>query len=415
MTRSRGRIFVSLRHHTAKSASTPSGAYGFCQMFYSALPSLRAASSHPHERVLPKKCGEISMLFEIAASNAYMSDNEKFLLSLCAASLPQGSVVVEIGAFLGGSAHIMLLASAGRIVLHSVDIEDKIPNDLRSHRNFTFHLGTGAAVASREALEVDMLFVDGDHSFRGIREDILAFWPQLRDGALVVAHDVLNMQHLGVRIFVETLLGNGNLTKPVHADTMVAARVDKRVALPAASDYVRTARKLSQVFGRPRSWIAEGVAPAVLLSKAYVDMPPPAEDLFLVGKGKRGDFVHRFLGLDYHAPIDSWEARRTDARYYVCSAFFPRIFTHLVWDVRVAPENIFDVTPQVISRWMLQDILNNKAKRLLNAYQVECERELVSGLLNLLSESEVYRMYENGFLCDLFLYLTASFPPQATI
>jgi len=41
------------------------------------------------------------MLFEIASSNAYMTDKEKFLLSLAASRPPGGSTVVEVGAFMG--------------------------------------------------------------------------------------------------------------------------------------------------------------------------------------------------------------------------------------------------------------------------------------------------------------------------
>ena len=125
-------------------------------------------------------------LFEIANANAYMSANEKYLLGLAAASLPAGSTVVEVGAFLGGSAEIMLRAAGERIRLHSIDIKDMVPAELKTaHANFSLHEERASDFARREDMAIDLLFIDGDHSFSGIKEDAEAFWPRLKDGPMV--------------------------------------------------------------------------------------------------------------------------------------------------------------------------------------------------------------------------------------
>jgi hypothetical protein len=60
---------------------------------------------------------------------------------------------------------------------------------------------------------------------------------------------------------------------------------------------------------------------------------------------------------------------------------------------------------------MLEDILRNDGAKMRNAYEADCERELVSALLPRLSEAELYKMYETGMMHDIFITLSASFPP----
>jgi len=38
---------------------------------------------------------------------------------------------------------------------------------------------------------IDLLFIDGDHTYRGVRADFLEYAPRVRDGGLVVFHDIL--------------------------------------------------------------------------------------------------------------------------------------------------------------------------------------------------------------------------------
>lgn len=38
--------------------------------------------------------------------------------------------------------------------------------------------------------ELDFVFIDGDHSFDGVRSDIIAWMPKLRSGGLLAGHDI---------------------------------------------------------------------------------------------------------------------------------------------------------------------------------------------------------------------------------
>jgi predicted O-methyltransferase YrrM len=48
---------------------------------------------------------------------------------------------------------------------------------------------TSASALSRWRLPVDLLFIDGDHSYEGVKSDFEGFRPWLAPGALVVFHD----------------------------------------------------------------------------------------------------------------------------------------------------------------------------------------------------------------------------------
>lgn len=56
--------------------------------------------------------------------------------------------------------------------------------------------------------KVDMLFVDGDHSYQGCRSDVEQFSLLVRDGGIICGHDYNNqVRHQGVRDCVEDLFG----------------------------------------------------------------------------------------------------------------------------------------------------------------------------------------------------------------
>jgi hypothetical protein len=49
--------------------------------------------------------------------------------------------------------------------------------------------GESKEVASRWKRKIDLLFIDGDHTTRGVFEDLEAWYPKLRPGGLLVGHD----------------------------------------------------------------------------------------------------------------------------------------------------------------------------------------------------------------------------------
>jgi len=39
--------------------------------------------------------------------------------------------------------------------------------------------------------QLDVLFIDGDHSLEGVRQDFLAFAPLVREGGIIAFHDIV--------------------------------------------------------------------------------------------------------------------------------------------------------------------------------------------------------------------------------
>ncbi|MDI3545103.1 MAG: 1-O-methyltransferase [Rikenellaceae bacterium] len=130
---------------------------------------------------------------------------ERLLLYKLALSLKENSVIVEIGSYLGASASF--LASAAKEKNHIVFCVDTWKNDAMSEgERDTFdefckntqHLqkyirtlrGKSVEIAKTFNNEIDLLFIDGDHSYEGVRADVEAWLPKVKDGGIVVFHDI---------------------------------------------------------------------------------------------------------------------------------------------------------------------------------------------------------------------------------
>ena len=103
--------------------------------------------------------------------------------------------VAEIGRFHGGTC--FLLVAAGGFVL-SVDIDPGVEPYDRKLLDVLSRCGLSERVdlrvADSRALEIepeslDVVFVDGDHSYEGASADVEHWWPALRVGGHLVMHD----------------------------------------------------------------------------------------------------------------------------------------------------------------------------------------------------------------------------------
>ncbi|MBB3204281.1 putative O-methyltransferase YrrM [Rhodopirellula rubra] len=115
-------------------------------------------------------------------------------------------VVVEIGSYLGASTCFManaLKRLKSVPVLYAVDTwrNDAMPEGERdTYDEFCSNLdsygstvqkirSTSAEAASRFTKPIDLLFIDGDHSYEGVLNDWIAWSKHLASGATVVMHD----------------------------------------------------------------------------------------------------------------------------------------------------------------------------------------------------------------------------------
>jgi predicted O-methyltransferase YrrM len=45
------------------------------------------------------------------------------------------------------------------------------------------------AAATYEDSSLDFVFIDADHSYESVREDIIAWWPKVKAGGIISGHD----------------------------------------------------------------------------------------------------------------------------------------------------------------------------------------------------------------------------------
>lgn len=130
----------------------------------------------------------------------------KFLLARVAAIKP--AVVVEIGTRMGGTLFLFTKVAATNAQIVSVDFPDghgggysKSRADFyRSYaippQRVSLIKGDSHAVSTKTELEnilegkkIDFLFIDGDHSYDGVKMDFDMYSPLVRSGGLVGFHD----------------------------------------------------------------------------------------------------------------------------------------------------------------------------------------------------------------------------------
>ena len=135
------------------------------------------------------------------------------------------STILEIGRKQGGSAIIMAAAiEKGRV--YSID-KIRNPHAIRNCRNFSDKIvlvdGDSAKIKWRQP--IGLLFIDGDHSYNGLRSDIRRYCPWVEQGGYVLFHDVL-VENKELRPLYQKLLHTGYSWEN-SADSLLVIRKKK--------------------------------------------------------------------------------------------------------------------------------------------------------------------------------------------
>ncbi len=127
-------------------------------------------------------------------------------------------VLLEIGTNYGGTTYLLSRYAPPDASLTTCDIECKV-NPLQLERvgrrgqriqflQVDSHSESGAqAIRASVPTGVDFLFVDGDHSYEGVRQDFLALADLLRPGGLLVFHDIVEDYRTRFRIATNAYVG----------------------------------------------------------------------------------------------------------------------------------------------------------------------------------------------------------------
>jgi predicted O-methyltransferase YrrM len=153
-------------------------------------------------------CARILLGFYPAENRVttHLTFQEKQRLMSLARKCSGTSVYVEIGSYIGASA-CFIAAGMNKYSgskLHCIDTwrnegmaEGKRDTFAEFKKNTAKykdliipHRGESQDLAGRFNARVDFLFIDGDHSYEGVRADVDSWFPKLKPGALVLFHDV---------------------------------------------------------------------------------------------------------------------------------------------------------------------------------------------------------------------------------
>jgi hypothetical protein len=166
-----------------------------------------------------------------SAVRGYLSQKEMDFLAMAAACPTATGVMLEIGSFMGKST--IILAEAGRVAgdSHLVAVD---PLTYRPHKDplfgkedclkeFTanlrgagveelveFHQMVSQGLAPGWKRKIRFLWIDGDHSYEGAKNDFDLFSSHLADGAIVALHDMMKHDIGPLRVFAEDILLSRN-------------------------------------------------------------------------------------------------------------------------------------------------------------------------------------------------------------
>jgi predicted O-methyltransferase YrrM len=163
----------------------------------------------------------------------YLLENEAKFLGLLAACTPAKGRIVEIGSFKGRSTVMLAKVAAhyglGQVVAidpHNFNLSEKsdvasealarpastMDDFLNSLRvagvteQVEFHHALSRDVSSSWNEPIRLLWIDGDHTYRGAKDDFDGFAPHVKPGGVIALHDALNAFSGPIRVFVEEML-----------------------------------------------------------------------------------------------------------------------------------------------------------------------------------------------------------------
>ena len=98
--------------------------------------------------------------------------------------LEPGQLYLEVGVDKGKSLWISKQVVKEGVEVHGVDLRED-----PGVTGAVFHRGDSVAIAKDWDKKIDVLFIDGDHSYEGCKRDIEAWLPHLKENGVMLFHD----------------------------------------------------------------------------------------------------------------------------------------------------------------------------------------------------------------------------------
>ncbi|MCZ7621572.1 MULTISPECIES: class I SAM-dependent methyltransferase [Candidatus Kuenenia] len=135
----------------------------------------------------------------------HLTEDEKLVLYNLSKKLENGMVMVEVGSYLGASACFLAWGCSKKTnIFYCIDTweNDSMTEGKRdTYNEFIFNTkdfkdlikplrGNSVDVAKTFQGEINLLFIDGDHSYESCLQDWVSWEPFLDRNAIVVFHDI---------------------------------------------------------------------------------------------------------------------------------------------------------------------------------------------------------------------------------
>ncbi|MGH2875452.1 MAG: class I SAM-dependent methyltransferase [Solirubrobacteraceae bacterium] len=209
--------------------------------------------------------------------DGWLSEDQAARLARCAAAVPDGGTIVEVGSFRGRSTIALALAAPAGVRVVAIDPHaggDRGPREIAPDaargdadhaaflanlraagvRDRVLHVRLPSAAARPHLPEsIDLLYVDGAHRYRPALADISGYGELLAPGGTLLIHDAFSS--IGVTLAILTrLIGAGDFAYRGRSRSLAEYR---RVAVPLSST-ARLRSAAAQLAQLP--WFARNVA-----------------------------------------------------------------------------------------------------------------------------------------------------------
>jgi SAM-dependent methyltransferase len=122
----------------------------------------------------------------------------------------EDNICLEIGSLYGRSTLCLAEVANEVHIVDSFESEDdniykEFLKNIEEYENITVHIGKSKDTIPKMKKKFDLIFIDGDHSYLGIRKDISLCWPKLKVGGVLFIHDYHNNTFTDVKRCVDEI------------------------------------------------------------------------------------------------------------------------------------------------------------------------------------------------------------------
>lgn len=145
---------------------------------------------------------------DAAAPVGDFSTFDSEVVSPAVAAIPEDGVYLEVGVNKGKSLFIARQVAKKSVKVYGVDVRDdpKVEGTI-------FMQGDSKKLPKGWDTQIDVLFIDGDHSYKGCLADINTWSPFVKDGGIIFFHDA---DEGGVGVLQAILEYITTTKRPIH-------------------------------------------------------------------------------------------------------------------------------------------------------------------------------------------------------